>query len=200
MWTREDFTGGEIDFFHLCLSWFSQFSLFSGHITCMWMKNVQLSDKNGQTSLDYTFQSCRELGSVQILVLPLKQALVKHTRRFAFTTVCWTARLTNWSKLAAGVRKPPAFFFPGGFIPSSLISSSLSLLCALWRGRSSEPKRRLTVMSSLKLLEGNRRAEHEQNSTAAAETAQQKNSALIHRFTFVARTWSLSEAVWAPAS
>lgn len=116
MWTREDIIGGEIDFFHfvpqLCHSWFSQVSLFSGHITCMWMKNVQLSDKNGQISLDYTFQSCRELENVQIFDLPLKPTYINHTRRCTFTRICWTARLINWSKSSAGVRKPPGFFFP----------------------------------------------------------------------------------------
>lgn len=59
------------------------------------MKNVQLSDKNGQISLDYTFHSCRELESVQILDLPLKQTYIKHRRCFAFTATCWTSQLTN---------------------------------------------------------------------------------------------------------
>lgn len=54
-------------------------------------------------------------------------------------------------------------------------------------------------MSSLKLLEGNCRTAHEQHSSGR-ETAQRKNSALIHRFTFASGTWSLCEAAWATAN
>lgn len=98
------------------------------------MKNVQLSDKIGQISLDYTFQSCSELESVQILDLPLKRTYIKRTRRFGLTTICWTAQLTNRSKLAAGVRKTSSVFFSRrvySFV--SYLFISLSSLCTLER-------------------------------------------------------------------
>lgn len=166
MLTGEDICKGEIDFSLMCFNCvFLSFLCFVDTLpACEWKKFNFLTkmDKYNLTALSTAAVSrkvCRfwiylwskpVLNTQGVLLWPQNVGLP-----FLQTELNWLQAL----------EKLEHFFQQ--FIRSSLISSSLSLLCALRRRRSSEPKRRLTVMLSLKLLERNCRAEYKQRSSGS---------------------------------